>query len=200
MGSAFGAGDDVIQRQVLGATAVLTGVVVATKDFPPIDRRYFPVPLWITTRQPDVIRNLEYDTGRSHFPLLGTAELQSLCLSSHQERDRPFNVDSRQGEVVLREHHDLVLKYWNFLSLLGLHEFSPQKTAPAPGNQKRGLGKLLWLSLCWCQGYPAPPAASQLIRIESSGDVAINAFADGFTAAKPIRPLKRKQRRCSAQT
>lgn len=28
----------------------------------------------------------------------------------------------------------------------------------------------------------------------------MDAFADGFTATKPIRPLKRKQRRCSAQT
>ncbi|HEY9747700.1 MAG TPA: hypothetical protein V6C63_03430 [Allocoleopsis sp.] len=62
-------------------------------------------------------------------------------------------------------------------------------------------------SLCRCQDYPAPPAASALIRIESSGvceafqrNCAINAFADGFTAAKPIRPLKRKQRRCSTQT
>lgn len=47
-----------IQRQVLDAAAVLTGVVVAAKDFPPIHRRNFPVLLWITTRQPDVSWNL----------------------------------------------------------------------------------------------------------------------------------------------
>jgi hypothetical protein len=58
MGAALGAGNDVIQRQVLGAIAVLTGVVIAAKDFPTIYRRNLPVPLWITTCQPDVIRDL----------------------------------------------------------------------------------------------------------------------------------------------
>ncbi|MBW4518763.1 MAG: hypothetical protein KME16_03550 [Scytolyngbya sp. HA4215-MV1] len=105
-----------------------------------------------------------------------------------------------QGQVVLREHHHLVLENGNFLSLLGLHQFSLQKITPAPDRQKRGLGKWIWLSLCRCQDCPAPPAASGLTRIESSGDVTINAFADGFTAAKPIRPLKRKQRRCPTPT
>jgi hypothetical protein len=36
-----------IQRQVPGAAAVLTGVVVAAEDFPTIDWKNLPVPLWI---------------------------------------------------------------------------------------------------------------------------------------------------------
>jgi hypothetical protein len=62
--------------------------------------------------------------------LLGAAELQGLCLSGNQQDDCPLNVDPRQGQVVLREHHHLVLEYGNFLSLLGLHQFAPQKNNP----------------------------------------------------------------------
>lgn len=55
MGSALRSGNDVIERQVLRATAVLTGMVVAAEDFPTIDWGYFPVPLWIAARQTNVI-------------------------------------------------------------------------------------------------------------------------------------------------
>jgi hypothetical protein len=51
-------------------------------------------------------------------------------------------------------------------------------------------------------GCPAPPASGGLIRIKPSGDDAINALADRFTAVKsivkPIRALKRAQYQCFA--
>jgi hypothetical protein len=43
---------------MLGAAAVLTGVVVAVQNFAAIDWGYFPVPLWIATGYPNVIWNL----------------------------------------------------------------------------------------------------------------------------------------------
>ena len=58
MGATLGARQDVIERQVLGATAVLTGMAIATEDFPTTDRRYLPVPAGIATRQANVLRNL----------------------------------------------------------------------------------------------------------------------------------------------
>jgi hypothetical protein len=86
--------------------------------------------------------------------------------------------------------------------LLGLHRFSPQKTTPAPGHQKRGFGKLIWDFPMLVSGCPAPPASGGLIRIKPSGDDAINALADRFTAVKsivkPIRALKRAQYQCFA--
>ncbi len=72
--------------------------------------------------------------------MLGAAELQGFCLPGNQEHDRPFKVDPRQGQVVLREDHDLVLEYWNFLLLFSLHQLSPQKITPASDHQERGLG------------------------------------------------------------
>jgi hypothetical protein len=43
--------------------------------------------------------------------------------------------------------------------------FLLKKITPASDDQERGLGKLIWLSLCRCQDCPAPPAASELIRM-----------------------------------
>jgi hypothetical protein len=58
MSSAFCSGNNMVEHQVFGAAAVLTGVVIVAKDFPTIHRRNLPVPLWIAARQTNVVRNL----------------------------------------------------------------------------------------------------------------------------------------------